>query len=167
MRFNKYTLKRGNKKSIQVRSKLEAKVLYQLEKEKVDYKYEPRKLEWFDKIGGSRCEDCGSKNISKRRLYLPDVILGTGTVLEIKGKFTSRDRKLAKGIRARYPKLDFRYVFDKDNKLSKNTTTRYSDWCKAQGILCCFKGVISKEWLDTFKGISQASTSMEQQTTNQ
>ena len=146
-RFKSAKTKKGRK----VRSKLEAKVLDQLDKEKIEYEYEQSRLEWFDTITGARCLDCGSKRLTKRRMYLPDLVFRNGTIIEVKGKFTARDRRLAEGIKRQYPNLDFRLVFDRDNKLAKSSTTRYSGWCKSREIPCVFKGTIPESWIKELK----------------
>jgi hypothetical protein len=147
MGYRKKGIKYKTKKGLEVRSKLEVKVLNQLDELGVKYKYEHTKLEWWDKLIGSKCQDCGSANIAKRRMYVPDVLLESGTVLEIKGRLTSRDRRLIKGIRKRYPELDYRLIFDRDNKISSGSNTRYSTWAEQQGIKYSIKGIVPEEWL--------------------
>jgi hypothetical protein len=47
------------------------------------------------------------------------------------------------------PDLDIRFLFMRDNKISKNSKTRYSDWCKKRGIKYAVSehGHIPDEWL--------------------
>lgn len=130
-----------------VRSRLEAKVLDALDADGVDYQYEPRTVRWSERIVGAKCDECGSKRVSKSRRYLPDIILGNGIVLEVKGRFTTRDRKLIMGVRETNPEMDIRMVFDRDNKLSAGATSRYSEWCAKRDIKCCFKGSVPPHWI--------------------
>ena len=79
------------------------------------------------------------------RHYKPDWVLPNGVVVEIKGRFTAADRSKHLAIKQRHPAVDIRFVFQYDNTLSKQSTTRYSDWCEKHGFLYAFKS-IPKEW---------------------
>ena len=83
----------------------------------------------------------------KVHVYKPDFVLPNGIILEIKGKFTSFDRAKHQAVQKQHPKLDIRFVFGFDNKLHKNSATRYSDWCKTHNFLYAVN-CVPQEWLD-------------------
>lgn len=129
-RFNK----RSSTKPKQYRSEFEYNVISKLKKDikklKVDYKYERVKLKYI-----------------KPCVYIPDIVLSNGIIVEIKGAFTSQDRKKHLLIKEQYPDLDIRFVFQRPyNKLYKNSNTTYADWCKKYGFKWAEK-YIPIEWL--------------------
>ena len=80
-------------------SELTASIL--LEKEGIDFEYETMKLDYEWR------ED---------KTYTPDFILPNQVILEVKGRFMIEDRKKHLFIRAAYPDLDIRFVFDNPHK---------------------------------------------------
>ena len=72
--------------------------------------------------------------------------------LEFKGYFSPEDRRKMKAVRKANPLLDIRFVFMRDNPLTKGSKTKYSDWCKKNGYpLVHIVGkdslIIPKDWL--------------------
>lgn len=83
----------------------------------------------------------------KAKRYLPDFVLPNGVILEVKGRLTQADRTKHLLLKEQHPELDIRFVFKVDNKLSKSSTTRYSEWCEKNGFPYCFVGEgIPDEW---------------------
>ncbi len=106
---------------------------------------------WLPVHRGYRCEECGeTKRILKRSRYTPDFFIGTkgdrDFIIETKGRFTALDRKKALAVREQHPDLDYRMLFEYDNKLSKNAKSRYSEWCEKHGITYAVKEV-PEEWI--------------------
>ncbi len=109
------------------RSKFEYAVQSLLDKRPdVESQYEPRKLGYTLSLE-----------------YVPDwecvlVRTGSGEVfyLEAKGKFDYEERRKALAVIKDNPGIDLRFVFMRDNKLNKRSSTRYSDWCKQHNIRC-------------------------------
>jgi len=125
-----------------MRSKFESSFAAWMDKEGIKYSYEPKKptLWWQEKIHGAYCTNCGTVSyIFKERLYIPDFVIRK-TIIETKGKFTSRDRKKMLSICNTYDKRfgKGRYrivlVFQYDNWLTTKHKSRYSDWCDKYGI---------------------------------
>ncbi len=112
------------KRPKKLRSGFEAKVKKSLEARGVEFEYESERLPYTVP--------------ESRHNYLPDyvVITETGSKLyiEVKGLFSAADRKKMSLIVAQYPDLDIRLLFQKDNKIQKNSKTKYSDWCLKNGI---------------------------------
>lgn len=84
------------------------------------------------------------------KVYIPDVVIplpdGTYRYIEIKGRFLSSDRSKSLSIREHHPGIDLRFVFQKDQPLSKGSKTLYSEWCSKKGFLFTI-GTIPDEWL--------------------
>ena len=68
--------------------------------------------------------------------YLPDwVDEANKEIIEGKGLFTAEDRRKHKAIKAQYPDWNVTIVFQNpDRKLTKASSTSYSDWCEKNGI---------------------------------
>lgn len=68
--------------------------------------------------------------------YLPDWIdAAQKRIIEAKGRFTAADRKKHKALKQQYPDWSITIVFqDPTRKISKASSTSYSDWCMKHGI---------------------------------
>lgn len=114
------------------RSGLEIKVKDYLKERKVKFKYEAIKIEWEDLM---------------YRTYTPDFILQNGIIVEVKGRFTSDDRRKHVAIKKQHPNLDIRFVFENSRrKLSKGAKMTYATWCERNKFLYADR-VIPEEWL--------------------
>jgi len=114
------------------RSGLEIKVKDYLKDKKVKFKYEAIKIEWEDLM---------------YRTYTPDFILQNGIIIEVKGRFTSDDRRKHVAIKQQHPNLDIRFVFENSRrKLSKGAKSTYATWCERNKFLYADR-VIPEEWL--------------------
>lgn len=126
-------------------SGFEYEVAQQLRDAGMKFTYEKETYEWLEKLPRSFCPDCGGAGYAKRK-YTPDFFLSNGRIIEAKGRFTTKDRKIAKAMQEQG--IVICYLFGEDNKLSRNAKSRYSDWCKANGLEYAIKEV-PKEWLTT------------------
>lgn len=68
--------------------------------------------------------------------------------IEIKGRFTAQDRKKMSLIIEQHPELDIRMLLAKDNKISKNSRTKYSTWCTKRNIKFHVGTEVPQEWLE-------------------
>jgi hypothetical protein len=119
------------------RSGLEIKVKDHLKEKKVKFKYEAIKIEWEDLM---------------YRTYTPDFLLPNGIIVEVKGRFTSDDRRKHIAVKKQHPDLDIRFVFENSRrKLSKGAKNTYATWCEKNKFLYADR-VIPEEWLKE-KGI--------------
>jgi hypothetical protein len=101
----------------------------------VAYEYEAFQLEYYVPVQAAYCAGCGDSEVYKRGWYKPDFWLPDyGLLVETKGKFTSRDRTKMQAVVAAHPEERIVLVFMADNKLSKQSTTRYSTWSEANNI---------------------------------
>ena len=113
------------------RSAFEKEIADQAKKDRIKLEYEPADsiIEWTPKT----------------KKYLPDFVLKNGIVIEAKGRLTQADRAKLIAVKQQYPEIDLRLVFMYDNKLSRTSQTRYSEWAEKHGFPYAFKR-IPKEW---------------------
>lgn len=85
-----------------------------------------------------------------RRDYVPDFCItlrsGHRIFIEAKGYLRPDDRAKLLSARECNPEADIRLVFQQDNKLNKNSRTRYSGWAERHGFKYAI-GSIPIEWL--------------------
>ena len=108
------------------RSSLEALVKILLKGSKIDAVYEDTKLPY-----------------TVSAVYNPDFRLPKlgpykNVLIEVKGHFSSQDRKKMRAVLEQHPDVILVMVFGRSkNKLNKKSHTTYSDWCEKHGILYC------------------------------
>lgn len=120
------------------RSGLEKKVADFLREHKVEFSYE--------------CDKIHYKVPESDHVYTPDFRVKTRSgkliLIETKGRFLLEDRKKHLLIRAQYPNLDIRLVFQNPNaKLDKRSKTTYCMWAEKHGFQWAGK-CIPEEWLN-------------------
>lgn len=83
--------------------------------------------------------------------YTPDFFFNNRTfIVEAKGRFDPAHRAKALAFREQYPDVEYALLFEEDNKLSKKSKTRYTDWAEKNGILCAV-GLIPAAWIKEVK----------------
>jgi hypothetical protein len=118
------------------RSNYEKVVCGKLDEQNVSFDYETVNLHYV---------------VSEQRKYTPDVILPNGIILELKGRFSTADRKKMLLVIAQHPDKDIRMVFQRHtNKLFKGSKTTYSKWCDKNNIKWADK-IIPIEWINEKK----------------
>ena len=109
-------------------SRFEAKMVQSLIDRGIAYEFHPEEREYSSSVRGGFCPECGSNSVRQGRLYTPDVkLLTTGVLVEIKGKFTPRNRNLMTQFIKAYSGT-VAFCFMADNKLSPGSRTRYTGW---------------------------------------
>ena len=78
------------------RSDFEGLVADMLEKQYVEYVFEPYRI-----------------NYQVEKKYKPDFILPNGIIIEAKGWFKTEDQRKHKLIKAQHPEIDIRFVFQR------------------------------------------------------
>ena len=102
------------------RSGLEEQICDALTAAGVEYTYESMKIHYVQP--------------ATERQYTPDIVLGNGIIVELKGRFLVADRKKHLLIKRQQPHLDIRFVFSNSKqKISKASRTTYADWCNKNG----------------------------------
>lgn len=124
----------GKKRDSGYRSGAEEKLAAWLTEHNVKFEYETLILTYEKKVNKGLCKGCGAKTVVKLATYKPDFILENGVIIEYKGRLTATDRAKLLAVRRSNPERDLRLLFGSDNKLAKNSTKRYSEWCRSNGI---------------------------------
>lgn len=118
-----------------------------LEKNNINFEYEPFAIKYREPVLNARCESCSEEDVTKQRSYTPDFWFPKSKILvETKGKFTSENRTRMMHVAQQSPH-EIRMVFMRDNYLTKKHGMRYSRWCELQGIECAI-GSIPLEWVE-------------------
>ncbi len=142
--------RRSQKPRPPYRSHLEVRVADLLTSSGVRYSYEEWSYEYDYPIPRGVCDSCGGQDIYTERTYTPDFFLPNGIVVEAKGKMTAPVRKKMLAVKASWPDLDLRLLFMRDNKIHKNSTTRYTEWATKHGFPNSVEP-IPQEWVDEAK----------------
>jgi len=90
---------------------------------------------------------------AKKAKYNPDFVIrkrdGSPMYIESKGRFLTADRQKHLLIRAQFPDIDIRFVFQRaTEKIGKGSSTTYAKWAEDKGFKWADKGKIPKEWLE-------------------
>lgn len=116
-------------KTHKFRSNFEKWFAEQLEKRGYEYDYELFIVEYTEPVRKGYCEACGDENVRRTRNYIPDFFLPAFSIfIETKGRFTSSDRTLLRRVKESQKDLDLRIVFQADKRLTKTSSTKWSDW---------------------------------------
>lgn len=131
-----------------MRSKFERRIAKELDDADVKFEYETYSYEYEEPLrkNRSRCAACGSTDLLRTGWYTPDFFLETGYIVETKGRFTAADRRKMLAVKAEHPELQLVILFMRDNKIHKNSTTKYSDWCEANNYDYAV-GTLDPKWL--------------------
>lgn len=119
----------------QLKSGYEKKVAAYLTSKKVPFEYETMRVPFVVP--------------AKKRTYNPDFMLPNKIIVEAKGNLDRLAREKMALVIEQNPHLDIRMLFMRDNKITKASKTRYSDWCEKRGIKYAVNeyGHIPEEWL--------------------
>lgn len=119
-------------RAVGFRSGLEQLIAKQIKKSNHIIRYETIKIKWVD---------------FSIRSYTPDFVLDNGIILEVKGFWSTSDRRKHVEIKKQHDALDIRMVFENSKrKIRKGSNTTYGDWCKKKNIQYCDR-VIPRNWL--------------------
>ena len=68
------------------------------------------------------------------------------SIIEVKGFWSTSDRRKHVEIKQQYPELDIRLLFENSKrKIRKGSSTTYGMWCEKKNIVFCDR-VIPKKW---------------------
>jgi hypothetical protein len=131
-----------------MRSRFERRIAKELKDAGCKYEYEAIQLEYEEPLrrNNATCGECGSKDLRRTGWYTPDFLLENGLILETKGRFTAADRRKMLAVTTQHPDERIVMLFMRDNKIHKNSSTHYSDWCMDNDIEYAI-GHPLKEWL--------------------
>lgn len=129
------------------RSGAEKKFAEDLETRGIKFEYEKEKWPYLSKVRGGQCGDCGAKHVYKNRYYVPDFyIVDFDFYVEIKGRLTSKDRSKYKDVVLHNNERDLRFIILANNKLAKQSSTRYGDWMEAEGLVYSIGRTLPESW---------------------
>jgi hypothetical protein len=74
---------------------------------------------------------------ASKHTYTPDFTVTENIYIETKGLWTGADRKKAILIKEQHPHIHILYVFYRDQKLSKKSSTTYLAWAQKNGLEAC------------------------------
>ena len=113
------------------RSDLEGRVADQLEKQRVEFTFEPK----LNRIGYS---------VPKK--YQPDFLLPNGILIEAKGWFKSEDQRKHKLIKEQHPEIDIRFVFQKLKSKVQGGRFTCQEWCEKYDFQFA-EAIIPNSWI--------------------
>jgi len=116
------------------RSIFERDIATALEELGISFRYEACTYKWREKLPSGYCVECGTKDVYADRTYTPDFFLDNGYVIEAKGMFTAKDRKIAAAMQEQHPEVKMVYLFGHNNRLSRGSRTTYMEWCRKRGL---------------------------------
>jgi len=73
------------------------------------------------------------------------MVLENNVVVEVKGRLTVEDRFKMLKVKEQWPELRIRFVFKRDDWLTKSKKHKYSHWCKKNNFKYAI-GRIPKSW---------------------
>ena len=83
--------------------------------------------------------------------YTPDFFFtDRAFVIEAKGRLDAQARNKAVAFKAEYPDVEYALLFEEDNRISRVSKTRYTEWADKNGILSAV-GLIPATWLKEIK----------------
>tara|TARA_Y100000385_G_C12579337_1_gene419776 strand:- start:25 stop:390 length:366 start_codon:yes stop_codon:yes gene_type:complete len=120
---------------LKTKGTFEARVIEDLNERGVSYQYEPDKMAYY-----------------VERHYIPDLAVGN-MIVELKGYLRQDSQRKMKSIKAQYPDLDIRFVFQKASSTIQGAKKRKdgskmtcAEWADRQGFVWA-EGTIPEEWL--------------------
>lgn len=108
---------------------------------------EERIAKSFDKHNVPYLYEVNGYTYTLESRYTPDFFLANGIILEVKGFFKPSDRRKMLAVKTQHPDLDIRFVFQRNNTLTKNSRTTYGDWATKHGFQWCIYPDIPPSWL--------------------
>lgn len=122
-------------KNSRYKSGFEVKIAKSLEEQGVEVKYEQTKIKFTVP--------------PKDRNYIPDFELPNGIFVEGKGKLDRDAREKMALVIEQNPDKDIRLLFMRNNKISKVSNTKYSDWCEKRGVKYAIseQGNVPESWI--------------------
>jgi len=130
------------------RSRFELNIAADLQSRGVRFDYESVTYPLVvEASAGHRCKVDADHDIVRLTRYTPDFQIEGGVlIVEAKGRFTGKDRKIALAFMRQYGK-NYRMLFMRNNPLSKGSKTTYGEWCDKHGIPWAVGTSVPTEWL--------------------
>jgi hypothetical protein len=107
---------------------------------------EDRLSKHLEKLNVPYLFECSKYSYTTESKYTPDFFLPNGVIIEAKGFFKPTDRRKMLAVKDQHPELDIRFVFQRNNTISKNSTTTYGGWADKHGFPWCVFPNIPTDW---------------------
>ncbi len=112
------------------KSGLEESIAWELLRQKVKFKYEPRKIKYFIEYN-----------------YIPDFLLPNGIMIEAKGYFRKEHQRKHRMLKQQHPELDIRFVFQKLKSRVQGSKLTCQKWCEKYNFKYA-ENTIPEEWIN-------------------
>lgn len=112
-------------------------------------KFEEQIAKGFDKEGHVYLYEPSKINYQLVCSYTPDFHLKNGVIIEAKGFLKPSDRRKMLAVKDQHPELDIRFVFQRNNPLSKGSKHTYLSWAEKHGFPACVWPNIPPDWFCT------------------
>jgi hypothetical protein len=119
----------AEQKKRKMRSRYEAAVAVRMDQAGLEYEYEPIRIRY-----------------ATEEVYIPDLRLPNGIIVELKGYFKAEDRMKLTMVREQHPEYDIRLVFQNNSFIHSGSKTRYGDWCNKHGFKWAVGDVPAAWW---------------------
>ena len=80
--------------------------------------------------------------------YCPDFFLPNGVIIECKGFYKPSDRRKMLAVKKAHPHLDIRFVFQRNNTITKQSKTTYGAWAEKHGFPWCVFPNVPLQWFE-------------------
>ena len=121
----------------QYRTLLDARIAEELTARRVGFEYRQHQLEWQTRDG------------KERHVMLLDFTLDNGTHLVCCKPRSKAERDRLMTANAIFFKERLRFIVESDDKISKQSKYRYSDWAARSGLHMAVGTELPPEWLNT------------------
>ena len=92
--------------------------------------------------------ECERYSYTTESKYTPDFFLPNGGIIEATGLFKPSDRRKMLAVKSQHPELDIRFIFQRNNTLTKNSKTTYGAWAEKHGFPWCIFPNIPPQWFE-------------------
>ena len=109
-------------------------------------KFEEQIAKAFTSVGLDFGYETSKLNYTLDCSYTPDFHLPNGVIIEAKGFLKPTDRRKMIAVKKQHPGLDIRFVFQRDNPLSKGSKHTYCSWAEKHGFKACVWPNVPPDW---------------------
>jgi hypothetical protein len=127
-------------------SLFEVKVIEDLIRRKVSYVHHPDPIPYHRPVLGGFCLVCDSNEVRKGALYQPDLFLvESGRYVELKGGTMTQESR-GRLVHLMQSGQELSFLFARDNRLSRGSRTKYSQWAARHKAPWAIGDSIPEEW---------------------
>ncbi len=109
---------------------------------------EERLSKHLNKLNVPFLYECQKFSYTTESKYTPDFFLPNGVIIEAKGFFKPSDRRKMLAVKQQHPELDIRFIFQRNNTITKQSKTTYGSWAEKHGFPWCIFPNIPSHWFE-------------------